>query len=299
MVSFRSASTQALKLDGLSADCGISHGTARAWLSVLEASYIVFRLLPHFENLGKRLVKSPKLYFHDTGLAAFLMGVRDPRHMAIHPARPALFETFVVGEFFKQRFNAGERPNLFYWRDNTGTEVDVLVDQGQELFPIEIKSGQTFQDEFLKNLRLFRKYAGPRAPGAGLVYGGRRELCALRCNGAVVARYLTRTGRAAIIHQDIHATPGIRCGCPHGLPSRFTTCSRSFRCWLASWSCGCYCRRGRRCVFSTTPTNVRCIAVPCREPGESPLCSGFSPVLFGSRDMACRSRARSRSRVSP
>jgi len=163
---------QLLNLDSLATDCGISHGTARAWLSVLEASYVVFRLSPHFENLGKRLVKAPKLYFYDPGLAAFLMGVQDAPHMAIHSARPALFETFVVGEFLKQRYNAGARSNLFFWRDNIGTEVDVLVDQGHGLFPIEIKSGQTFQDDFLRNLRLFLKYAGERASGAGLVYGG-------------------------------------------------------------------------------------------------------------------------------
>ena len=163
---------QLLNLDSLASDCGIAHGTARAWLSVLEASFIVFLLQPHFENLGKRLIKSPKLYFHDPGLAAFLIGVQDVRHMAVHSARPALFETFVVGEFLKQRFNQSRRSNLYFWRDNIGTEIDVLVEDRDGLFPIEIKSGQTFRDDFLANLLKFRKYAGARAGGAGLVYGG-------------------------------------------------------------------------------------------------------------------------------
>jgi hypothetical protein len=163
---------QLLNLDSLASDCGIAHGTARSWLSVLEASFIVFRLQPHFENLGKRLVKTPKLYFHDPGLASFLVGVQDARHMAVHSARPALFETFVVGEFLKSRFNAGQRSNLYFWRDNIGTEIDVLVEDREGLFPIEIKSGQTFRDDFLVNLHRYRKYAGPRASGSGLVYGG-------------------------------------------------------------------------------------------------------------------------------
>jgi hypothetical protein len=163
---------QLLNLDSLGADCSIAHHTARAWLGVLEASYLVFRLPPHFENLGKRLVKTPKLYFHDVGLAAFLIGVQDARHMAIHSARPQLFETFVVGEFLKHRYNAGQSSNLYFWRDNIGTEVDVLVEDRHGLFPIEIKSGQTFQEDYFRNLRLFLKYAGSRASGAGLVYGG-------------------------------------------------------------------------------------------------------------------------------
>lgn len=163
---------QMLNLSTLASDCGVSHVTARAWLSVLQASYIVFLLPPHFENLGKRLVKSPKLYFVDPGLAAHLIGVQDARHMAVHSARPALFETFVVGEFLKSRFNAGKRSNLFFWRDHIGTEIDVLVEDRDGLFPIEIKSGQTFRDDFLVNLHRFQKYAGPRSSGAGLVYGG-------------------------------------------------------------------------------------------------------------------------------
>jgi len=163
---------QLLNLASLASDCGISQGSARSWLGVLQASYIVFLLPPHHENLGKRLIKTPKLYFHDTGLAAFLMGVQDARHMSIHASRPALFETFVVGEFLKHRFNAGLPSNLFFWRDNIGTEVDVLVEDGSGLFPIEIKSGSSMSEDSFTGLRRYLKYAGHRVTGAGLVYGG-------------------------------------------------------------------------------------------------------------------------------
>ena len=163
---------QILNIASLASDCGIAQGTARSWLSVLQASYIVTLLAPHHENLGKRLIKSPKLYFLDTGLAAFLIGVQGARHLSVHAARPALFETFVVGEFIKQRFNAGLRSNLFFWRDNIGTEIDVLVEDGSGLFPIEIKSGSTLNEDFFAGLRRYLKYAGARASGSGLVYGG-------------------------------------------------------------------------------------------------------------------------------
>lgn len=163
---------QLLNLASLAADCGIAQSTARAWLGVLGASYIVHLLQPHHQNLGKRVVKTPKLYFHDVGLAAFLMGIQDKAQLATHPARGALFETFVIGEFLKSRFNAGLRSNLWFWRDNIGTEIDALVEDGRGLFPIEIKSGRTYQDDFLRSLRLFVKYAGSQAYGAGLVYGG-------------------------------------------------------------------------------------------------------------------------------
>lgn len=163
---------QLLNLASLATDCGIAQSTARAWLSVLEASYVVHLLRPHHENLGKRVVKMPKLYFLDVGLAAFLLGIRDAAQLSTHSARGALFETFVIGEFLKARFNAGLRPNLYFWRDNIGTEVDALVEDGRGLFPIEIKSGRTYQDDFVRSLRLFAKYAGARAYGAGLVYGG-------------------------------------------------------------------------------------------------------------------------------
>ena len=163
---------QLLNMSSLANDCGVTHKTIGAWLSVLEASYVVFMLQPHHQNFGKRLVKTPKLYFHDTGLAAHLMGIRDAAHLSIHAARGALFENFVISELQKNRFNQGLASNLYFWRNNTGEEVDVLIELGETLMPVEIKSGQTFNPDFLTGLHKWARYAGPVAQPAHLVYGG-------------------------------------------------------------------------------------------------------------------------------
>ena len=165
-------SGQLLNLSALAADCGISHVTARQWLGVLEASYIVFLLPPFHRNFGKRLVKTPKLYFLDTGLAAWLLGVRDAEGMNIHAQRGALFETLVVAEFVKQRFNAGQPADLFFWRDNVGHEVDLLFEAGARLQPIEIKSGATFVSDWLAAARKWQAFAGAAALPPWIVYGG-------------------------------------------------------------------------------------------------------------------------------
>lgn len=163
---------QLLNLSNLGNECGISQGTARAWLSVLEASYIVFRLPPHHRNLGKRVVKTPKLYFYDTGLAASLLAIQDAGHLAIHPMRAALFETVVVSEWLKRRYNAGLMSNLYFWRDNVGTEVDLIVEEGGAERPIEIKSSRTVTAELFAGLRQWLKYAGAQTDAAMLVYAG-------------------------------------------------------------------------------------------------------------------------------
>lgn len=151
---------QLLNLSSLATDCGIAQSTATAWLSILEASYIVFRLPPHFANFGKRLIKSPKLYFHDTGLAAFLLGIQTPQQLAIHPARPALFETLVVNEYLRSCFNSGKPSNLYFWRDSTGNEVDLLHDEAGTLYPIEVKSGQTVASDMFKTLNKWQTLSG-------------------------------------------------------------------------------------------------------------------------------------------
>lgn len=166
---------QLLNLSSLASDCGISHNTARSWLSVLEAGYLVFLLQPHTRNFGKRLVKKSKLYFLDTGLAARMLNVQDAAHLAIHPQRAALFESLVVAELLKARFNRGLPPNLFFWRTNTGIEVDLLLEQGQTLIPVEIKSGQTIASDFTWGLEKWRSISGSEAP-AYLVYGGASSL---------------------------------------------------------------------------------------------------------------------------
>jgi hypothetical protein len=163
---------QLLNLSALANDCGVTHKTITAWLSVLEAGYVVFLLQPHHQNFGKRLVKTPKLYFHDTGLAAYLMGIADAQHLSIHSARGALFENWVISELLKNRFNQGLTANLYFWRNNTGEEVDVLIEHGDKLTPVEVKSGKTFNAEFLSGLNKWARYAGDAALPAHLVYGG-------------------------------------------------------------------------------------------------------------------------------
>lgn len=167
---------QLLNLSSLSNDCGISHTTARKWLSVLEAGYIVFLLQPHHQNFGKRLVKTPKLYFHDTGLAAFLLGIRDTEHLSIHSSRGALFENFVISELLKKRFNAGLSANLYFWRNNIGDEIDVILEQGSKLQPIEIKSAQTIAPQFISGLNKWMGIAGESALPPQLIYGGTESM---------------------------------------------------------------------------------------------------------------------------
>ncbi|MDH5585403.1 MAG: ATP-binding protein [Nitrospirota bacterium] len=163
---------QLLNLSSLANDCGITHNTAKAWISVLEASFIIHLLQPHHQNFNKRLIKSPKLYFYDSGLAAWLQNLQSPAHLSTHPARGPLFETWVVSELVKYRFNHAMASNLYFWRDSSGNEVDVLVDQGHTLMPIEIKSGQTVVADFFEGLTKFSILAGKKASTPSLIYGG-------------------------------------------------------------------------------------------------------------------------------
>lgn len=163
---------QLLNLASLGGDCGITAVTAKQWLSVLEASYIVTLLKPHHRNFGKRLVKAPKLYFCDVGLAAWLLGIRDAATLDAHAARGALFETHVISELMKQRLNAGLPLDLYFWRDNIGHEVDVLIDTAQGLQALEIKSGSTFASDWTDGLKKWQKFAGDESIQPSLVYGG-------------------------------------------------------------------------------------------------------------------------------
>ncbi|KNZ31409.1 MAG: ATPase AAA [Methylibium sp. NZG] len=166
---------QLLNLSALAADAGVSAPTSQAWMSLLEASYIVHRLPPWHANLGKRLVKQAKLYFCDVGLAAWLLGVREAGQLASHPLRGALFENLVVNEFAKHALNQGLRPNLHFFRDSGGLEVDLLVEYGLppgEIGLVEIKSGQTVQREWLAAMNKVAMLLGPRATRRMLVHGG-------------------------------------------------------------------------------------------------------------------------------
>ena len=165
---------QLVNLSGLAGDCGITHNTAKAWLSALEASFIVTRLKPHFRNFGKRLIKTPKLYFLDPGLAAWLLEIGDAGQLRSHPLRGPLFESWVVGELLKGRANAGLASNLYFWRDRSGLELDCLLDRGTSLVPVEVKSAKTVPAEAFQAPGRFAELAGAEAAPAWIVYGGDR-----------------------------------------------------------------------------------------------------------------------------
>lgn len=164
---------QLLNLQSLGNDAGISHACARSWLTLLEASYIVFLLQPWYANVSKRLIKSPKLYFYDVGLASYLLGLENETQVSRDPLRGNVFENMVVIEALKFRYNRGKRNNLFFYRDSNGNEVDLLAQQGRDLSAIEIKAGATINPDYFKGLRQFRKTVGEEwNVAAGVVYGG-------------------------------------------------------------------------------------------------------------------------------
>jgi len=165
---------QLLNLSSLASDCGVSHVTARRWISVLEASFIVTLLRPHHENFGKRLIKRPKLYFLDTGLLCYLLQMRSADELFHRAERGAVFESFVVAELYKNFLHRGEPPALYFWRDAGGHEVDVVIDLGARRIPVEIKSGQTVVPSFFDNLRYWRRVSGRPDSPAALFYGGDR-----------------------------------------------------------------------------------------------------------------------------
>lgn len=169
-------SAQILNLSSLAADCGITHNTAKAWISVLEASYILYRLRPHHSNFRKRLVKSSKIYFYDTGLLCWLLGIQNSGQLSMHPLRGSVFETFAVSEMVRTRLNRLENVEFFFWRDSNGNEIDVIADYGGRLMPVEIKSGKTLNRDFFSGLERWLALAGEQAFSPALVYGGDRNL---------------------------------------------------------------------------------------------------------------------------
>ena len=160
---------QLLDLSGLG-----NYKTVRAWISVLEASYIAFLLYPHHENFAKRLIKSPKLYFYDTGLLCSLLGLESADQLATHYLRGAIFENWVIAEVIKQHVNAGRRPDLYFWRDNIGNELDLLYERGGRRQVVEIKAGATLGTDQFKGLRYYKKLATalPVEQNYYLIYGG-------------------------------------------------------------------------------------------------------------------------------
>ncbi len=167
---------QLLNMQALGSEAGVTDKTVKHWLSILETCYLIHFVRPHVANFGKRLVKMPKLYMTDVGLAAALIGIQDASQVQAHPLRGALFETMVVNEMLKTRCNLGLREPLHFWRDNSGTEVDVVIERGNEVAAVEIKSGPTVAPDAFRALDKWRKYAAERgtfsAIHPALVYGG-------------------------------------------------------------------------------------------------------------------------------
>ncbi len=166
---------QLLNLSSLANDCGVTHTTSKRWISILETSFIVFLLRPHFKNFSKRLIKSPKLYFLDTGLLSYLLKIRSAEDLRIHAQYGSIFESFVISELLKNYLNRGAEHPIFFWRDSTGNEIDILIDQGDELIPLEIKAGQTINPDFFKGIRFWKKLANASDQPAAVVYGGDRS----------------------------------------------------------------------------------------------------------------------------
>lgn len=166
---------QEINLQQIGGEVGISSHTVKEWISILEASFIVLRLQPYFENFGKRLTKSSKLYFCDVGLATYLLGIENETQISRDPLRGHLVENLILLELIKTRVNRGLDPQLYYYRDVQKNEVDVIFKQGHDLIPIEIKASRTYHSEFLRSIQFFQKLVGDRAPKGYLIYSGDQE----------------------------------------------------------------------------------------------------------------------------
>ena len=167
---------QMVNLSSIGSEVGIDAKTVRSWLSVLEASFIIFFLPPYFKNFNKRIVKQQKLYFCDTGLVCSLLGLTSADQVQDFYLRGSLFENFVISEYRKIALHSGQIPKIYFWRDNTGNEIDLLVDHGAKLNAIEIKSGMTLNPSFFTGLKKFQKFSGISANNCFLVYGGDQDI---------------------------------------------------------------------------------------------------------------------------
>ncbi len=165
-------SGQMINYASISNAVGISQPTAKKWMSLLETSGIIFLLRPYYRNFKKRLVKTPKLYFADTGILSFLLSIRSPEELANHPLFGNIFETFIISEFHKRICHIGEKPPLYFWRDKTGNEIDLIVDAGPNLTPIEIKSSKTFHRTFTANISSWMQLPGNNSEKGFVVYRG-------------------------------------------------------------------------------------------------------------------------------
>ncbi|PLX03015.1 MAG: AAA family ATPase [Marinilabiliales bacterium] len=178
-------SGQEFNASSLAVEAGVDVKTVQSWVGVLESSFIIYLLKPHHKNFNKTIVKRPKVYFYDTAIVCSLLGIKSIEHIISHPLRGALFETMVVTEFVKFRMNKAIPINLFYWRDKTGHEIDLIIDDAGKLLPIEIKSGKTINSEFFKNLKYWKRLSGVN--NSILLYGGTQKQ--ERSDGIVVQNW--------------------------------------------------------------------------------------------------------------
>jgi Predicted ATPase (AAA+ superfamily) len=170
---------QILNLSELASACGMSLPTIQRWLSILEASYIVFLLQPYANNFSRRVIRHPKLYFYDTGIVCNLLDIESPERLAIDRLRGSIFENFIIADLYKQYANLGKQPPLYFWRDKNGTiEVDCIIEDGRTLYPIEIKSGESIALDYFSNLKKWNALAQSAELPLGssyIVYGGERS----------------------------------------------------------------------------------------------------------------------------
>lgn len=167
---------QPLNYAGLASDAGISPNTAKSWISILESSYILYRLQPYHRNFNKRLVKSPKLYFYDTGVACSLLGIREQEQVNLHYMKGSLFENLILNEFIKRTFNRGENRQPYYWQDNHGKEIDCILVNGEMVTAVEIKSGKTMSTNYFDNLKYWKSIADLPKNQEYVVYGGEQSM---------------------------------------------------------------------------------------------------------------------------
>lgn len=163
---------QVVNLSSLGNDCGINQSTVKAWLSLLEASYVIFQLHPYFENYGKRLIKSPKIYFIDTGLACSLLKIRSAEDLEDHYLKGGLIEALIISDLLKQQYNRDLQPSLYFWRDHAGHEIDCIIDESKYPIPVEIKAGKTIVSDFFKELSFWKETINIDKAHRYLVYGG-------------------------------------------------------------------------------------------------------------------------------
>lgn len=160
-----------LNLNSLASDVGIDQKTAQSWIGILQKSFIIYLLKPYYNNFSKRIIKSPKLYFYDTGLASSLLGIEDSVQITTHPLKGMLFENLIIIDILKQRYNQGLQDNLYFWKDKTGREVDLLIDSANEIKICEIKSAETINSDFFKHLNYYEKLESKPIKKI-LIYGG-------------------------------------------------------------------------------------------------------------------------------